>query len=235
MITFKQYLNERKKGWHLVHDEDFEMEDGSYTSSYWIFNGTSEVGRLEDAREYDGSIDLRSYSRGNPLEYVDLTRMAGKLSAEKVFAKFIKTAKGKKWTQANTFESVYVQRNIPIVEAVSRGELASVEKFADKLFANFDIDVEFTKHFADRVNDRRNKPGITAIELKQFFKKAFIAHANTISNMGNNKQAVLNDLQKELNLPFVYKWDGRNFEFDLVAKTIMRKSNFRTPDKKLRF
>ena len=122
-----------------------------------------------------------------------------------------------------------------INESVTANELKSVEAFADKLFADFDIDVEFTRHFADRVNDARNKPSITARELKQFFMKAFQAHADTISGMQPNKQAVLNDLQKELNLPFVYKWDGRNFEFDLVAKTIMRKKNFRTPDKKLRF
>ena len=122
-----------------------------------------------------------------------------------------------------------------IRESVTKSELDSVEKFADRLFADFDIDVEFTRHFADRVNDKRNNPMITSREFKQFFKKAFDAHAQTISAMKPNKQAVLNDLQKELNLPFVYKWDGKNFEFDLVAKTIMRKSNFKTPDRKLRF
>jgi hypothetical protein len=122
-----------------------------------------------------------------------------------------------------------------VSESVTQAELKSVEKFADKLFSEFDIDVEFTKHFADRVNDARNRPTITSRELKDFFRKAFNAHAETISGMQPNKQAILNDLQKELNLPFVYKWDGRNFEFDLVAKTIMRKTNFRSPDRKLRF
>lgn len=122
-----------------------------------------------------------------------------------------------------------------INESVTASELKSVEKFADKLFAEFDIDVEFTRHFADRVNDKRNNPTITSRELKDFFRKAFNAHAQSISTMPQNRQAVLNDMQKELNLPFVYKWDGKNFEFDLVAKTIMRKRNFRTPDKKLRF
>lgn len=122
-----------------------------------------------------------------------------------------------------------------ISENVTKAELDSVEKFADKLFAKFDIDVAFTKHFADRVNDARNKPSITARELKQFFQKAFHAHAQTIANMPDGRQALLNDLQKELNLPFVYKWDGKDFEFDLVAKTIMRKKNFMTRDRVLRF
>jgi hypothetical protein len=120
-----------------------------------------------------------------------------------------------------------------INENLTRGELKSVEKFADRLFADFDIDVNFTKHFADRVNDKRNEPTITSRELKDFFRKAFAAHGATISAMDNNKQALLNDIQKELNLPFVYKWDGK--EFDLIAKTIMRKQNFKSSDIKLRF
>lgn len=97
MRTFKEFINEAKKGWHLIHDEDFQMEDGSWVMSYWVFNGTREVGRVEDAREYDGTVEIRSYAKGDPLSYVDLTRIAGKLDIHKAFAKFIKTSKGKKW------------------------------------------------------------------------------------------------------------------------------------------
>lgn len=122
-----------------------------------------------------------------------------------------------------------------INEEVTASQFNKIERFADRLFATFGIDVEFTKHFKDRVNDKRNRPRITMQELVDFFKKAFTAHVKAISSMPSERQAVLVDLQKELNLPFVYKWDGKNFEFDLVAKTIMRKKNFGTSDKKLRF
>lgn len=120
-------------------------------------------------------------------------------------------------------------------EQLSNSQLKQVEAFADKLFAHFEIDVEFTKHFKDRVNDRRNHPMISQKELIQFFQKAFVAHGKAISNMKPGKQALLTDLQKQLNLPFVYKWDGQNFEFDLVAKTIMRKRDFKSRDQKLKF
>jgi len=120
-------------------------------------------------------------------------------------------------------------------ESVSQSDFKAVEKFADRIFAELDIDVEFTKHFKDRVNDTRNNPPISANELKDFFQKAFNRHGDNIAAMKPNKQALLNDIQKELNLPFVYKWDGKNFEFDLVAKTIMRKHDFKSSDKKLRF
>ena len=44
---------------------------------------------------------------------------------------------------------------------------------------------------------------------------------------------VLNDMQTDVNMPFVLKWDGK--ELDLVAKTVMRKSNFATSNQKLSF
>lgn len=122
-----------------------------------------------------------------------------------------------------------------ITERVSDEELRDVEKLADRLFAKLDIDVEFTKHFIDRVNDARNRPMITADELSNMFKKAFYGAGKKISAMNKGSEAVLNDVQKDLNLPFVLKWNDRDKEIELVSKTIMRKKDFKTPDKKIRF
>ena len=47
-----------------------------------------------------------------------------------------------------------------ISERVSKSDLDQIEKYADKLFASLGIDVEFTRHFLDRVNDERNKKPI---------------------------------------------------------------------------
>jgi hypothetical protein len=51
--------------------------------------------------------------------------------------------------------------------------------------------------------------------------------------LGPDAEAVLNDMQTDINMPFVLKWDGK--ELDLIAKTVMRKQNFGTPDPKLSF
>jgi hypothetical protein len=40
---------------------------------------------------------------------------------------------------------------------ITKSDLDQVEKFADRLFAKVGIDVEFTRHFMDRVNDARNE------------------------------------------------------------------------------
>jgi len=119
-----------------------------------------------------------------------------------------------------------------INEEVSKVDLAQVERFADKIFAKVGIDVEFTRHFLDRVNDPRNGKEISVAELTRLFRQTYKKHGKKIAKMGDDAQAVLNDIQTDINLPFVLQWDGK--EFDLISKTIMRKKDFKTSNQKLK-
>ena len=51
--------------------------------------------------------------------------------------------------------------------------------------------------------------------------------------MTDQANAVINDMKTDINMPFVLAYDDRNKELDLVAKTIMRKRDFKTPNQKL--
>ena len=119
-----------------------------------------------------------------------------------------------------------------IYEEVTQRDLDNVEKYADKLFAKVGLDIEFTRHFKDRVNDERNKKPITPAELIRLFKQTYKKYGNKISPMGAGAQAVIHDMQTDVNMPFVLQPD-RGGMLDLVAKTVMRKKNFSTPNKKL--
>ena len=114
-----------------------------------------------------------------------------------------------------------------IREQISQGELNQIERFADRLFAKVGIDVEFTRHFIDRVNDARNKKDITPAELTRLFKQTYNKHfKKKIPQLGPDAEAVLKDMQTDINMPFVLKYDRRTQEFDLIAKTVMRKKRF---------
>ena len=115
---------------------------------------------------------------------------------------------------------------------VTQADLNALEKVLDKLFAKYDIDIEFTKHFKDRINDARNQKQITIDELRALFQKAYKKAATKLVGL-KGKEAVLVDLQSKINVPFVLKVD-RNGDLDLVAKTIMRKDNFRTSNPKVK-
>ncbi len=58
-------------------------------------------------------------------------------------------------------------------EDISKSDLNQIEKYADKLFAAVGIDVEFTRHFLDRVNDERNEKPINTAELVRLFRLTY--------------------------------------------------------------
>lgn len=120
-----------------------------------------------------------------------------------------------------------------IKEEVTQAQIRDLEKFADRILAKFDVDIEFTRHFADRVNDDRNRPAITVAELQGIFKKIERNKAEKIKKYPNS-EVVLKDLQSDLNLPIVIKFNKNNNEFEVVNKTIMRKKNFQTSNSVLR-
>ena len=119
-----------------------------------------------------------------------------------------------------------------LLEFVSKKDLDQVEKYADKLFAAVGIDVEFTRHFLDRVNDERNKKPISTAELIRLFRLSYKKHGKRIPKMGPKAQAVIHDMETDINMPFVLNID-RKGELDLVAKTVMRKKDFKTSNTKL--
>lgn len=115
-----------------------------------------------------------------------------------------------------------------VKEDIDQSSLNQVEAFADKLWSKLGIDVKFTRHFLERLNDERNGKPITPAELIRLFKKEYETYGRKIQSLDDNLEAVLKDLTTDINLPFVIKDTGHGKE--IVAKTIMRKPNFKTPD-----
>lgn len=112
--------------------------------------------------------------------------------------------------------------------AVTQADIDQLEVFADRLFAKVGIDVEFTRHFLDRVNDERNVKQITMSELTRLFKQEYKRWGKPIARLGPDAEAVMKDMATNINLPFALRWDHKNNELDLIAKTVMRKANFTT-------
>ena len=117
----------------------------------------------------------------------------------------------------------------------SQKDVDDIEKFADRILKKYGIDIEFTRHFVDRLNDPRNNPEIKVAELQRFFKKiqrvkgTKIKNPQNFINNGNEIQAVLKDIDSNLNLPVVIKYDDE--KFTVTNKTIMRKKDFKTSNK----
>jgi LysM repeat protein len=113
-------------------------------------------------------------------------------------------------------------------EDLSQADVDSIARFADKLYKKLGIDITFTKHFMDRVNDERNGKPISGAELVRLFKKEYERWGKDVAQMGPDMEGTFKDLTTDINLPFVLRWDKDEEELDLVAKTVMRKKNFKT-------
>ena len=118
-------------------------------------------------------------------------------------------------------------------QAYTKQQMKDLEKFGDRLLNKYGVDIEFTKHFRDRMNDTRNRPCIKIAELQQLFKKMEKFGGGRIKSHGEG-QAVLLDIQRDLNLPVVIHL-LKNGMFEVRAKTIMRKKNFKSSNKRIMY
>jgi phenolic acid decarboxylase len=111
---------------------------------------------------------------------------------------------------------------------VSSKVLKEVENYADKIFKSLNIDVVFTNHFKERINDYRNKKQITGNELIDIFKRLRYKHGMEISKLTPKAQRLIKDMKNDINIPFIIDYDKNKKMLTLNIKTIMRKKDFKS-------
>jgi hypothetical protein len=202
-----------------------------------LFNDVRRGMGLKEASEFRNHIELETVSetrekfvQGELFEVGDMVVIKESdevatisvLGANYVIVETNDGKKMRKW-----LESVEL-----ISEDVTQGQLNDLEKFGDRLLKKFNIDIEFTRHFADRMNDKRNDPAIKVTELQRLFKKIAKNKGKDVKKHGD-AEAVLKDMQSDLNLPVVVNY--KNGEFEVVNKTIMRKKDFKTSSPEIKY
>jgi hypothetical protein len=114
---------------------------------------------------------------------------------------------------------------LPINE-IPMGDLQKIDTFADKKLNPVDV-VITDKHFFDRLNDPRNGKEITSAELIGFFKRLSKHKKEFVEFLNKYNSVVAVDDRTNINIPFMKRANKA------IAKTVMRKKDFKTPDQKL--
>jgi len=128
--------------------------------------------------------------------------------------------------ELNTLKTNAYDAMMSLNENISKSQLDAIEVYADKLFSKLGIDIEFTKHFLDRLNDKRNIKPISVPELTGMFKRLHRKHGKPLSKVDDDFDAVVKDFNNNINIPFAINVTPN--DIDLVAKTVMRKKDFKT-------
>lgn len=126
-----------------------------------------------------------------------------------------------------------VRESLDEDKKISRADLAALERVLDQMFAAAGIDIEFTKHFHDRVNDPRNVKQITIDELSGIFREVWRMHAKRLSKAKVNWPAIIQDVTSDIHIPVVIDMNQYG-ELELVSKTVMRKRGFTGKAQRLR-
>lgn len=114
---------------------------------------------------------------------------------------------------------------VPINE-IPMDDLQKIDQFADKKLNPVDV-VLTDKHFFDRLNDPRNGKEISQAELIGFFKRLGKKKKEFVEFLNQYKSLVAVDDRTKINIPFMKQANKA------IAKTVMRKKDFKSTDKKL--
>ena len=116
-------------------------------------------------------------------------------------------------------------KKLPINE-IPMGDLQKIDQFADKKLNPVDV-VLTDKHFFDRLNDPRNGKEISQAELIGFFKRLGKKKKEFVEFLNQYNSLVAVDDRTNINIPFMKQANKA------IAKTVMRKKDFKSTDKKL--
>jgi hypothetical protein len=114
---------------------------------------------------------------------------------------------------------------VPINE-IPMDDLQKIDQFADKKLNPIDV-VLTDKHFFDRLNDPRNGKEISQAELIGFFKRLSKKKKEFVEFLNQYNSLVAVDDRTKINIPFMKQANKA------IAKTVMRKKDFKSTDKKL--
>ena len=107
---------------------------------------------------------------------------------------------------------------------ITKDDIEAVDDLADEKLSPIEVDLS-GNHFFDRLNDPRNFPDISIEELEDFFDKLSDEKEEFIEFLQQYKDVVVKDTETNINIPFM------KMANKAIAKTVMRKKNFQTPDK----
>ena len=120
-----------------------------------------------------------------------------------------------------------------LITEMPYAEIKHAEDDIDKLFRDIGLDVEFSKHFKDRISDDSydsRDSDVTYNELFKAFKELKDKYGQYLINARQRPKefiAILKDATTNLNIPFSIDYDKiYNGLHKLKAFTLMRKKNF---------
>ena len=105
-------------------------------------------------------------------------------------------------------------------------DFVSLEKILDDMFEDLGIDINFTRHFKERVIER----GLTEEDIIELMKKIYDTHGDEVADLGKDENRVFTHLRRLVDIAAINKGYGEDYLKDLVLKTAYKRNSLREPE-----
>ena len=102
----------------------------------------------------------------------------------------------------------------------------ALEKVLDNMFDDLDIDINFTKHFKERVVER----GLTEEDIIELMKKIHYHHGEEVSDLVKGENRVFTHLKRLVDVAAINTGYGDDYLKDLVLKTAYKRNHKSEPE-----
>ena len=105
-------------------------------------------------------------------------------------------------------------------------DFVSLEKVLDDMFDDLDIDINFTKHFKERVIER----GLTEEDIIDLMSKIHDRYGDEVADLPRDENRVFTHLRKLVDIAAVAGTYGDDYLKDLILKTAYKRSSSSEPE-----
>lgn len=105
-------------------------------------------------------------------------------------------------------------------------DFKSLEDTLDNMFADLDIDINFTTHFRERVVER----GLTEEDIIELMQKIHDKYPDELDFLGAGENRVFTHLSKLVDIAAINKGYGDDYLKDLVLKTAYKRNSPKEPE-----
>jgi hypothetical protein len=153
-----------------------------------------------------------------PVKFLSKTQIEKSFNDYHKTSSYVKMGAG---ANMDTIENDDFEAVEETINEIPMADLKQIDTFADKQLNPVDV-VLTDKHFFDRLNDPRNDKEVSKSELIRFFKQLGRNKKKFVEFLNQYGEFVVKDKRTNINIPFMKRANK------LIAKTIMRKPNFKT-------
>ena len=105
-------------------------------------------------------------------------------------------------------------------------DFISLEKILDNMFEDLGIDINFTRHFKERVIER----GLTEEDIIELMEKIYDTYGDEVADLGKDENRVFTHIKRLVDIAAINKGYGEDYLKDLVLKTAYKRNSLREPE-----